>query len=369
MAMTDDSTKATAPPGEPPDDTGATTTTDTKASSGVGHDKFATMPRLQPEQTKGLGEAASACGTSRRQRRGMRGCGKLRKKGTKAVGRVLELRDEVKASKKETAAAAPGAERKRNIKLPFWLPILWVPVVVWLLSRIEKRFVAFLPGLLPISGFLAWFLAGVIEAAAWWLGRSMAARHEAYSITQLKDTERRALRYAVPLVVTIQAALLVLRLVRTGQLASSIALSAAALLLFAVSVWVHDMATDGPADNHRKARRNERRVTRKLNQANADYIRYGAQWRHTADNYIIEPAKAKVAAAAEIMMGIEALVRDRGREPDPWPVPLPVEAQSELAHGKLPPELLYPPLPDDTVTPTASIGAGNESTPELEPGP
>lgn len=365
MDTTDDTSKAPESPGELPGDTEDNATA--SASSGVGHDSFATMPKLQPEQAKGLGEAASTCGVSHRQRRGMRRCGKLRKKGIKTIGRVVELRDEVKGAKNDSAASAPGAERKRLIKLPFWLPILWVPIVVWLLSRIEKRFVAFLPGLLPISGFLAWFLAGVIEAAAWWLGRSLAAKHEAYSIIQLKDTERRALRYAVPLVVTIQSALFVLRLVRTGQLASSIALTAAALLLFAISVWVHDMATDGPDDNHRKARRHETRSARKLNQANADYTRYGAQWRHTVDSYIIEPAEAKVAAAVEIMTGVEALIRNRGREPDPWPVPLPVQTQSDLAHGKLPGELLYPPLPDEPVT-TAAIGAGDKATYELEPG-
>lgn len=363
MAMTDNNSNAPAPPDEPIGGTARTNTT-----NGVGHDDFATMPKLQPEQAKGLGDATATCGISRRQRRGMRRCGKLRKKGIKAIGRVLDLRDQVTSAKNDSAESAPGAKQKRLIKLPFWLPILWVPIVVWLLSRIEKRFVEFLPGLVPISGFLAWFLAGVVEAAAWWLGRSLAAKHEAYSIIQLKETERRALRYAVPLVVTVQLALFVLRLVRTGQFASTVALTAAALLLFAISVWVHDMATDGPADNYRRARRSEHRSARKLNQANADYTRYGAQWRNTVDGFIVEPAKAKVADAVEIMTGIEALVRDRGREPDPWPVPLPVQAQSDLAHGKLPSELLYPSLPDDTTTNAAALGSSVEVTPELEPG-
>src|SRR4051812_3993997 len=111
MAMTDDTSKHTAPAGEPPDtDDTATTTT---ASSGVGHDSFATMPKLQPEQAKGLGEASAACGISLKQRRGMKRCGKLRKKGTKTVGRVLDLRDRVKDGKSEVTTSSPGVERKR----------------------------------------------------------------------------------------------------------------------------------------------------------------------------------------------------------------------------------------------------------------
>lgn len=48
--------------------------------------------------------------------------------------------------------------------------------------------------------------------------------------------------------VAIQSALFVLRLLRTGQVTGSLALTAAAVLVFLISTWVHDMSTDGPSD-------------------------------------------------------------------------------------------------------------------------
>lgn len=342
MTMTDDDHRRDGPEDRPPCELSPDDTP-------VGHDGYVTMPELQPEQAKGLPEVSAACRVSHRQRKGMRRCGTLRRKGSAAVDRVMELRAQ-RQQADEDVARATGSTRKHRIRLPYWLPLLWVPIVIWLLSRIEKRFVAFLPGLLSISGFVAWFIAGTIEAAAWWLGRSAAARFEAHSITQLKPSERRALYWAVPLVASIQGALLVLRLVRTGQLTSSIALSAAALLLFAISVWVHELSTDGAEDERRRAVRRSRRVARRLRRANAEYVRLGAKWRRALLAFIVEPAKAKLAAAAEIMTGIDALVRQEGRAPNPWPLPLQVHTQDDLAHERLPPELRYPSLLSEVVT-------------------
>jgi hypothetical protein len=97
----------------------------------------------------------------------------------------------------------------------------------------------------------------------------------------------------------------------------------------------------------------------------ARHRRRRVQWRRIVQCFVVEPAQAKVTQTAEIMAGVDALVRGRGREPGPWPISVLVRAQIELAHGVVHEEFAFPPIPEHGTAGPAGMGG---TAPELGSG-
>jgi len=298
---------------------------------------------LDPLQAQSMPQITEEARLSRRQKRGVRKAGRARAKAFKALERIEHHTDELELAKTGHANMRNLPRPHKRFTLPRWTALIWVPLSVAMLVPVEQKFVAFLPGLSAISFQAALFISVTLEALAWWLGRSMAARFESIAPRlELRDSEKLALRVAVPLAVTIQVGLLVLRLIRTGQIASSIALTVAALAILAVSCFVHDASCSGREAEQRSRARTEENQRRPLRQAHSDYDKAHTQWFHATENLIVEPARLIVARIYEIASSTDALIRSRGGQPAPWPIPLSLDAQIRLAKSELPENLAFP---------------------------
>jgi len=318
-----------------------------------------TGPELAAEQAAALPMINDASRMSRRQQRGLGRLGRLNEKAARCVGRIKRLMVGVAEAERDHEAAWAVTGSSRRIRLPHWTPWIWAPLVAVLLWKIEQPFVNWLPGLILMSGTVAFFLAASLEAAAWWLGRSLAARAEAMHQIQLRASERMALRWAVPGVLCIQAALLVLRFLRTGQVASSIALTAGVLVLFGVSVFVHDLSTCSGEALLRHTARRRKSQSRQLAHAQGEYFGLEAKSHKTFIRFVSAAAHRCLTAVTEHITVVDALVRSRGGEPGQWPVSAALQAQIAFARGERPKELEFPPLP-------SSAGAELSSSPPSE---
>src|SRR5437870_2289765 len=88
--------------------------------------------QLESEQTKAMPEVTRVSAASRRQRRGKKRAVVYRAKGIKTKERIARLRQDSRQATAEHDAVHENRPPRKMIRLPHWLPYLWVPVVVWL---------------------------------------------------------------------------------------------------------------------------------------------------------------------------------------------------------------------------------------------
>lgn len=315
---------------------------------------------LDPLQVKTLPDIATASQLTKGQVRGMRKAATASTKAAKAGDRIRHHSAELKRALQAHNALRDLAQPATKGTLPHWASYLCVLVCMAVLTPIERTFVAFVPGLAQIATFAAVALSGVLEGLAWWYGRSLAARHEATTPRlELRHSEKIALKWAVPLAITIQASLFALRLIRTGAIFSSIALTLGVVAAFSVSVYIHDKSYSPREAKERSSGHTADKERRLLGQGNSDFDKAHAVWNHNTEHRIVEPARRIVADVVELTASTDALIRSLPGErvPGPWPIGLGFAAQIKLAHGDLPAHLTFPDkptsIPDGAQSPNA----------------
>jgi len=310
------------------------------------HEGEVCPPALAPEQTKTLAIIERSSRRTLRQRLGLRRLARLRQKGIRWGMLFLRRSNElVDAQQEQGTALAYRPDDRRRVRLPYWAPWAWTPVAVVMLWRIEQPFVNWLPGLITMSGTVALFLAVAVEADAWWVGRSLASREQSHHVIELRGTERIALVWGVPAMLVIQGALLALRLLRTGQVTSSIALTVAVIVIAAVSAFVHDTSTWAGEAAVRRVTRRVSALRRQIGRSVSEYHESKTQHGRVHGRDVVQPAQEKVAKALGHMAAVDALLRDKGVVPGPWPVSPQLGARASEARGELPEALEFPALP------------------------